>query len=61
MPGELTIFQIDWISVFDLELNENFGSVLIPGELNVPPSLIKIQVIDISLVYCIYIIIQYLI
>ncbi|GAB0093554.1 protein Skeletor, isoforms B/C [Sergentomyia squamirostris] len=43
LPGDMTIFDIDWISVYDLEVNENFGSILIPDDLNVPPSLIKIQ------------------
>lgn len=44
LPGDLSIFEIDWISIFDLETNENFGSVLITDGLNVPPSLTKIQV-----------------
>lgn len=43
LPGDLTIFEIDWISIYDLEANENFGSVIISDDLNVPPSLIKIQ------------------
>lgn len=43
LPGDMTISEIDWISVYDLETNKNFGSVLIPNGLNVPPSLIKIQ------------------
>lgn len=44
LPGDSTIFHIDWISIFDLESNRDFGSILIPDGLNVPPSLIKIQV-----------------
>lgn len=44
LPGDMTIFNIDWLAVFDLETNTNFGSILIPDGLNVPPSLIKIQV-----------------
>lgn len=44
LPGDMTISEIDWISVYDLETNKNFGSVLIPNGLNVPPSLIQIQV-----------------
>lgn len=39
----MTIFDINWISVFDLETNENFGSILVPDGLNVPPSLVKVQ------------------
>lgn len=44
LPGDMTIFHIDWISIFDLELNQDYGSILISDGLNVPPSLIKIQV-----------------
>lgn len=43
LPGEKTIFDIKWISIFDLESNENFGHILIPDGLNVPPSLVKVQ------------------
>ncbi|KAK9722443.1 Electron transfer DM13 [Popillia japonica] len=42
LPGDLTIFNIDWFSVYDLETNTNFGSIFIPEGLNVPPSLVKI-------------------
>lgn len=45
LPGDTTVFNIDWISIFDLETNQNFGSSLIQNGLNVPPSLVKIQVI----------------
>lgn len=44
LPGDMTIFNIDWLAIFDLDTNTNYGSVLIPDGLNVPPSLIKIQV-----------------
>lgn len=52
MPGDMTIFGIDWISIYDLETNENFGSVLITDGLNVPPSLTKIQPLKHSLPNC---------
>lgn len=38
----MTVFQIDWLSIFDLDSDENYGNVLIPDGLNVPPSLTKI-------------------
>lgn len=41
LPGEKTIFEIDWLSIYDLETNKNFGSILISDGLNVPPSLVK--------------------
>ncbi|XP_022900709.1 protein Skeletor, isoforms B/C [Onthophagus taurus] len=42
LPGDLTIFNIDWFSIFDLETNTNLGSIIIPEGLNVPPSLVKV-------------------
>lgn len=42
LPGDKTIFNIDWLSVFDMKTKSNYGSVIIPDGLNVPPSLIKI-------------------
>lgn len=44
LPGDMTIFNIDWLAVYDLDTNQNLGSVLIPDGLNVPPSLVKIVV-----------------
>lgn len=52
LPGAMTIFEIDWISIYDLETNANFGSIIITDELNVPPSLIKIQSHKASLPNC---------
>lgn len=42
LPGEKTVFEIDWLSIYDLETNENLGSILINDGLNVPPSLTKL-------------------
>lgn len=42
LPGDKTIFNIDWLSVYDVKTKSNYGSVIIPDGLNVPPSLIKI-------------------
>lgn len=42
LPGDKTVFDIDWFSIFDLEKNENLGYVSVPKELNVSPSLVKI-------------------
>jgi hypothetical protein len=44
LPGETTIFDIDWISVWDEETSENYGHVNIPEGLNIPPSLAVIRV-----------------
>lgn len=42
LPGDMTIFDIDWFSVYDVDTKEDFGSILISDDLNVPPSLVKI-------------------
>ncbi|KAL3269598.1 hypothetical protein HHI36_008662 [Cryptolaemus montrouzieri] len=42
LPGDLTIFTIDWFSIYDQENFENLGSFIVPDGLNVPPSLVKI-------------------
>ncbi|KAK0093076.1 hypothetical protein PV326_014361 [Microctonus aethiopoides] len=42
LPGEMTVFNIDWLSIFDIATRSNYGSVIIPDGLNVPPSLVNI-------------------
>lgn len=44
LVGDTTVFDIDWLSVYDIESKDNFGWVLIPDEPNVPPSLQKVAV-----------------
>lgn len=42
LPGNLTIFDIDWLAIYDLQEQENYGSVLIPSHLSVPPALVTL-------------------
>ncbi|XP_022244635.1 protein Skeletor, isoforms B/C-like [Limulus polyphemus] len=42
LPGEMTVFKLDWISIWNLESKESYGSLLIPDGLNIPPSLLRI-------------------
>lgn len=42
LPGNLTIFDIDWLAIYDIAEQENYGSVIIPSHLSVPPSLVSI-------------------
>ncbi|KAI4491509.1 PREDICTED: protein Skeletor, isoforms B/C [Polistes canadensis] len=42
LPGEMTVFNVDWLSVFDVKTKSNYGSIIIPDGLNVPPSLVKV-------------------
>ncbi|XP_013385801.1 protein Skeletor, isoforms B/C [Lingula anatina] len=37
LPGDLTVFDINWLSMWCIDFNANFGHVLIPANLNVPP------------------------
>lgn len=38
LPGKMTVFDIDWLSVWNTELNENYGSVIVPHGQDIPPS-----------------------
>ena len=42
LPGNLTIFDIRWFSIYDTKRNYNLGHVIIPEDLNVPPALVEI-------------------
>ena len=42
LPGNLTIFDIDWLAIYDSNEQENFGSVLIPSHLSIPPALVSL-------------------
>lgn len=39
LPGKLTVYDIDWLSVWCVEYRHNFGHVYIPKDLDVPPAL----------------------
>nr|XP_018911611.1 PREDICTED: protein Skeletor, isoforms B/C [Bemisia tabaci] len=53
LPGQLTIFDIDWFSIFNVATGENYGSATIPDNPNVPPSLTKTYAYKSSLPNCI--------
>ena len=42
LPGNLTIFDIRWFSIYDTKRNYNLGHVIIPEDLNVPPALVEV-------------------
>lgn len=44
LPGDLTVFTIDWLSLYDTKQQRVLGSIIIPEDLNVPPSLVEIIV-----------------
>lgn len=39
LPGDMTMRDIDWISVWCISYRENFGHVMIPKDLDLPPAL----------------------
>lgn len=39
LPGTLTVYDIDWLAVWCVQYRHNFGHVLIPKDLDVPPAL----------------------
>ncbi|KAL1491384.1 hypothetical protein ABEB36_011989 [Hypothenemus hampei] len=39
LPGALTVYDIDWLAVWCVQFRHNFGHVLIPKDLDVPPAL----------------------
>lgn len=39
LPGNLTVYDIDWLAVWCIKFSHNFGHVMIPKDLDVPPSL----------------------
>lgn len=39
LPGNLTVYDIDWLAVWCVEYRHNFGHVYMPKDLDVPPAL----------------------
>ncbi|CAG9858428.1 unnamed protein product [Phyllotreta striolata] len=39
LPGLLTVYDIDWLAVWCVQYRHNFGHVLIPKDIDVPPAL----------------------
>ncbi|XP_026669797.1 protein Skeletor, isoforms B/C isoform X2 [Ceratina calcarata] len=44
LPGNLTVYDIDWLSVWCVLHKHNFGHVMIPKDLDVPPALGQTQI-----------------
>jgi len=39
LPEGLTVYDIDWLAMWCITYKHNFGHVMIPKDLNVPPAL----------------------
>ena len=44
LPGNLTVFDINWFSIYDVTHSRSLGYVIIPGpdSINVPPALVDV-------------------
>lgn len=38
LPGKMTVFDIDWLSIWNAAKGENYGSVIIPHGQDIPPT-----------------------
>lgn len=52
LPGNLTIFDIDWLAIYDTSEQETYGSVIIPSHLSVPPALVSLVKYESRLPQC---------
>jgi hypothetical protein len=43
IPGDKTVFQIDWLAVYDKKLKKDLAYVIVSQDLNVPPSLVTVM------------------
>ncbi|XP_065222877.1 protein Skeletor, isoforms B/C [Planococcus citri] len=39
LPNDLTVYDIDWLAIYCIKYTHNFGHVMVPKDLEVPPSL----------------------
>ena len=53
LPGNLTVYDIDWLAVWCVKFKHNFGHVLIPKDLNVPPALGQTKIAVTSFSYAV--------
>lgn len=49
LPGSLTVYDIDWLCVWCIRYTQNFGHVMLPKDLDVPPALNQTK-ISVSLI-----------
>ena len=44
LPGDKSVANVDWLAIYDVAKQAVLGSIIIPEELNVPPSLVTVVV-----------------
>ncbi|KAK9718424.1 Electron transfer DM13 [Popillia japonica] len=48
LPGSLTVYDIDWLCVWCIRYTQNFGHVMLPKDLDVPPALNQTKISTMS-------------
>lgn len=55
LPGNLTVYDIDWLAVWCVQYKHNFGYVVIPDDLDVPPALGQTKIaVFLNIVYFLF-------
>lgn len=52
LPGNLTVYDIDWLAVWCVEYRHNFGHIFIPKDLDVPPALGQTKITVSLVLFC---------
>jgi len=52
LPGDTTIKDVRWLSIYDIDYQKDLGHVIIPDGINVPPSLSTVIELDTDLPNC---------
>ncbi|XP_023219736.1 protein Skeletor, isoforms B/C-like [Centruroides sculpturatus] len=52
LPGNLTIFDIEWFGLYCIMFSENFGHVRIPRDINVPPDMQSLKAMSMNFDNC---------
>ncbi|XP_019624549.1 PREDICTED: protein Skeletor, isoforms B/C-like isoform X1 [Branchiostoma belcheri] len=52
LPGDVTVYDIKWLSMWCIRFTANFGEVFIPSDLNVPPLVEDIEIPPMAMMNC---------
>lgn len=52
LPGDLTVFDIRWFSLYCISYKENFGHIMMPEDLNVPADLQTLKSVEMKFENC---------
>ncbi|XP_066281067.1 protein Skeletor, isoforms B/C-like [Branchiostoma lanceolatum] len=52
LPGDVTVYDIKWLSMWCIRFTANFGEVFIPADLNVPPLVEDVEIPAMPMMNC---------